>query len=152
MLSLSIYYGNNKDHQATPFTGLRTKRQGTQIATRNTPIWNKENHSSQSGQLSHGSHCPESLECPSLEIFKTYLDVALRNMFLFRSSPALSRKLEQIISRGLLQPRLFLILWKWKQALQVRVQVISNHRDYNTSKITQKFPKTIKTHKAKTSY
>lgn len=36
----------------------------------------------------------EAVEWPSVEISKTYLGMALSNLILFRSSPALSRKLE----------------------------------------------------------
>lgn len=63
----------------------------------------------------------EAVECPSLQIFKTCLDMALSNLVLFRSSPALSRKLEQIMSSGPFQPKLSLILQK--QTLQVCIVV-----------------------------
>lgn len=89
----------------------------------------------------------------SLEIFRTYL--ALSNLILFRSSPALSRKLEQITSRSLFQPKLFLILWRQKQALQVCIvaEFLIIGIATQTRKTTQvhKFPNTIKTHKSSSS-
>lgn len=79
----------------------------------------------------------EAVECPSLQIFRTYLYTALSNLILFRRSLALSRKLEQIISRGPFQPKLLLALWKQKQARQSYIQhcsVIPNHRNHITNK------------------
>jgi len=49
----------------------------------------------------------EVVESPSLEIFKTQLDMAPSNM-LFVGDPALSRWLDEMISRGLFQPPVIL--------------------------------------------
>lgn len=61
--------------------------------------------------------------------------MALSKLIFIRSSPALSRKLEWIISRGPFQPKFLLILWEQKEALAgMYCSGISYYRNYNPNK------------------